>query len=88
MRKLNVMLGGALLGVFGFAGNALAAAGDPPTFDVTDLTPSLNDFGTAMLVGVSALIGVTLVIRAPFALIRVALSAVRRLFGRSTPSAT
>jgi hypothetical protein len=68
--------------------SAFAAPGDPPSFDVSTLTPKLNDFGTALLAGLVILIGAVLIIKVPFVIVNVAMRTVRRLFGSSAPKAS
>jgi len=87
-RRLYVASVVGVVSALGWAGSALAAPGDPPTFDVADLVPGINDFAVLMLAGVVTLIAAVLVIKAPFALVNIALRAIRRLFGPARPSAT
>src|SRR4051794_11595521 len=81
LTKTNVGIGMAFVSVFAFAGNAFAAAGDPPTFDVTTLTPKINDYASALLVGSIALVGVVLIAIVPFQLLKMGVGYVRKWFG-------
>lgn len=86
--KWNVALGSAVVGVVAFAGNAFAAAGDPPTFDTTTLGPQINDYATALLTGVVTLLGVVLVAIVPFVLVKMGIRYIKKWFGAGKATAT
>lgn len=79
---------GSMVGVFSATVvPAFAAAGDPPTFDVTSLGPKLNDYASALMTGSIALLGVVLIAVVPFVLIKLATRYVRKWFGTAKASA-
>lgn len=87
MKRFLTAVGVSVVGAVVMVPFAFAAPGDPPTFDASTLTPKLNDYAVALLAGMVILIGAALVIRVPFTIVRVALSAVKKLFGGSRPTA-
>lgn len=87
MRKFLNIATVAMVSALVFASTAFAAPGDPPTFDAGTLTPKLNDFGTALLLGLVVLIGAALIIKVPFVIVRVAMRTINRLFGSAKPTA-
>lgn len=87
MKRVSLMLVAVSAFMLTVAAPAFAVAGDPPVFNASTLTPIMNDFGTALLAAIVTLIGVVLVIRVPFAAVRLGLQAVRKLFGSSRPTA-
>jgi hypothetical protein len=84
--RLGVTVAVALVGVLTVAGAAFAAPGDPPSLDVSTMAAPLNDFGSLVLAGVITLIGIVLVIKGPFVLVRLVLNSINKLFGRAKPS--
>jgi hypothetical protein len=88
LTRLNVGLGAAVLSFAGLAGNAFAAAGDPPTFDTSTLGPKINDYATALLSGVVVLLGVVLIAIVPFVLVRMGIRYIKKWFGAGKATAT
>ena len=59
----------------------LASGGAAPAFDAETLRSLVYTFASAILAGVGLLIGLVLVVRVPFALIRISQRAIDRVFG-------
>jgi hypothetical protein len=82
IRKLYL---GAVVGavsMLAVAGNALAAPGDPPSFDATTLSGPFNDYASTLVTGLTVVLGVVLVPAAIFTLFKIGTGALRKYIGR------
>lgn len=86
MTRFLKLAGAGLVGALVMVPMAFASGGAAPTFNATTLTAPLNDYGTTLLAGLVILIGIVLVVKAPFALVRIAMRAINKVFGSSKPA--
>jgi len=83
LSKIGVSAALAVSAVMVFAGSALAAPGDPPTFDAGSLEAPFNDYATLLLAGVAILLGILIVIAAPFTLVKMGVGALKSWVGKA-----
>jgi hypothetical protein len=80
-KRLSLYLGMAIVAALTIVPGAFASGGAAPTFNVTDLTPKINDYASTLLVGAIALVGVVLIAIVPFQLLKMGVGYVRKWFG-------
>ena len=82
MKRLYIGLVVGMVGVMAFASSALAAPGDPPSFDATALSGPFNDYASTLVTGLTVVLGVVLVPAAIFTLFKIGTGALRKYIGR------
>lgn len=83
VKRLYLMAVVSVVSLLATASVALAAPGDPPTFDPsTQLGPKMNDYATSLVTGLVGIYGVVLVIAAVFTLFVIFRKAIGRWIGR------
>jgi hypothetical protein len=87
VKRILTTIGVTALGALLLVPFAAASGGTPPSFSASTLSAPINDYGTTLLAGIAVLIGVVLVVKAPFALVRLAMRAINKVFGNSKPAA-